>query len=294
MSGRAPGGDSAPGRNIHPETVASFGNEWSEFDQRPLSDAELQAHFEAYFSIFPWDKIDPMSEGFDMGCGSGRWAKIVAPRVGVLNCVDPSASALEVARRNLAFCPGARVIHASVDATPLQPSSQDFGYSLGVLHHVPDTLAALKSCARLLKPGAPFLLYLYYNFDNRPPWFRQIWRCSEAIRLLICRLPPEQRRYLTDPLAMLIYWPLARFCWMGEALGFDMRNTPLYAYRRASLYTMRTDSRDRFGTPLEQRFTRREVEEMMKEAGFSSISFSDGPPFWCALGTKGPIHASPT
>ena len=34
--------------------------------------------------------------GFDMDCGSGRWAKLMAPRVGHLDCIDPS-TALEVA-----------------------------------------------------------------------------------------------------------------------------------------------------------------------------------------------------
>ena len=61
---------------------------------------------------------------------------------------------------------------ASVDAIPLPDDSADFGYSLGVLHHVPDTQKGILECVRKLKPGAPFLLYLYYAFDNRPWWFR--------------------------------------------------------------------------------------------------------------------------
>ena len=52
------------------------------------------------------------------------------------------------------------------------------------------TAAAIRSCAELLKPDAPLLLYLYYAFDNRPRWFRWLWRLSNAARLLIRRLPP--------------------------------------------------------------------------------------------------------
>ena len=65
---------------------------------------------------------------------------------------------------------------------PLAPGSMDFGYSLGVLHHVPDTLAGIKACAKALKPGAPFLVYLYYAFDNRPAWFR-CWTKPDASTL---------------------------------------------------------------------------------------------------------------
>ncbi len=78
-------------RNVDERTVEGFGKEWSWYDQTPLSADELERQFAAYFSVFPWDRIPPDAEGFDAGCGSGRWAQKVAPRVGRLHCVDPRA-----------------------------------------------------------------------------------------------------------------------------------------------------------------------------------------------------------
>jgi hypothetical protein len=49
---------------------------------------------------------------------------------------------------------------------------------------------------------------------------------------------------------------------------------------------MRTDSRDRFGTPLEQRFSRAQIEVMMRDAGLQNITFSENAPYWCVVGTK--------
>ena len=49
---------------------------------------------------------------------------------------------------------------------------------------------------------------------------------------------------------------------------------------------MRTDALDRFGTPLEQRFSKNEIFNMMKDAGFRDINFHDGHPYWCAVGIK--------
>jgi hypothetical protein len=49
---------------------------------------------------------------------------------------------------------------------------------------------------------------------------------------------------------------------------------------------LRTDSRDRFGTPLEKRFTRDEINEMMVESGLKDIQFFDKMPFWCVIGYK--------
>ena len=53
-----------------------------------------------------------------------------------------------------------------------------------------------------------------------------------------------------------------------EKIGFKVDNWPLSSYRRTSFYTMRTDSRDRFGTPLEQRFSRSEILAMMQAVWF--------------------------
>jgi SAM-dependent methyltransferase len=272
--------------NVDPAVVDSFGREWSKFDHRDAASDEVRLMFESYFALFPWAELPPSATGFDRGCGTGRWARFVAPRVGRLHCVDASAAAIEVARRNLAGCNNCEFHCASVDAIPLPPDSADFGYSLGVLHHVPDTPGGLAACVRKLKPGAPFLLYLYYAFDNRPWWFRTIWKSSDVFRRLICNLPFGLKSPVCDALAGLIYWPLARTAKVLEKLGGNVDAFPLSAYRHRSFYQMRTDALDRFGTRLEQRFTRREMRAMMEAAGLERIAFSDSV-FWCALGYRG-------
>lgn len=273
-------------KNVDARTADSFADEWSRFDQSELSEEELERMFESYFHIFPWDSLPDDARGFDMGCGTGRWAKFVAERVGHLTLVDVSEKTLNVARRNLAGVENIDFVQGSANNSPLPLASQDFGYSLGVLHHVPDTRKALASCAKLLRPGSPFLIYLYYRFDNRPKWFAAIWRISEIGRALVCRLPNRVKHLITDTIAALVYWPLARLGRATSRLGLDARNLPLYEYRNSTFYTMRTDSRDRFGTPLEQRFTRDEIHSMMVDAGLQDIEFSDAPPFWCSVGYR--------
>ena len=272
-------------KNIDQQTVKSFGDEWSRFDQLGMSNDEARNRFNEYFAVFPWDALPSNAEGFDMGCGSGRWARWVAPKVGKLHCIDPS-NAIEIARVNLSEHGNVSFHYASVDSQCLPPSSQDFGYSLGVLHHVPDTTAAIRSCVDLLKPGAPLLLYLYYAFDNRPWWFRAIWRVSDLARQIIYRLPPSLKHIVTDVIALLVYIPLALVSRMMEQLGFNVASVPLSYYRKYSFYTMRTDARDRFGTPLERRFAKQQIVEMMKVAGLVNVCFSDAAPYWCVVGNK--------
>ena len=275
-----------PSSNVDSATVASFGHEWASHDQSGLPEAEKLQMFDDYFRIFRWSELPPNAEGFDMGCGSGRWASIVAPRVAKLTCIDPAVAALEVARRNLAGCENVALLNATTATTAIPARSQDFGYSLGVLHHIPDTESALADCTRLLKPGAPFLLYLYYRFDNRPPWFRAVWTASELLRATFKNLPPRAKNAATDVVAATVYWPMARSAWVAEKLGANVGSFPLSLYRDKSFLTMRTDSRDRFGTPLEQRFTRAEISAMMTRCGLTGIVFSESPPYWVAVGRK--------
>jgi len=273
-------------QNFDAATVRGFGEEWSAFDQRILQDAELRAIFDCYFGIFPFESLPVRAEGFDLGCGSGRWADLVLQRVGVLHCIDASERALGVARQRLAGRDGALFHCASVDDMPIADDSQDFGYSLGVLHHVPDTATALAECVRKLKPGAPFLLYLYYRFDNRPAWYRWLWGATDIVRKGLSRLPFGLRKLATDAIACAVYWPMARSARVLKRSGFDVSHLPLAGYRDLSLYTMRTDALDRLGTRVEHRFTRAEIDGMMREAGLADIWFSERLPYWVACGRR--------
>lgn len=273
-------------RNVDRQVVADFGDEWARFDQRTVADHELRALFNEYFSEFPWEALPAGATGFDLGCGSGRWANFVAPRVGKLHCVDPAGSALSVARSNLEGHANCVFHQATVDELPFDDASMDFGYSLGVLHHVPDTQRGLTDCVRKLRPGAPFLVYLYYAFDNRPLWFKAIWRVSDLMRRGISRLPPAPKALVTNAIAVLAYWPLSRAARFLKKAGFNVESFPLSSYRDKSFYTLRTDARDRFGTRLEQRFTQDQIRSMLQAAGLRSIRFRTGTPYWCAVGVK--------
>lgn len=169
---------------------------------------------------------------------------------------------------------------------PLPDGSLDFAFSLGVLHHVPDTRAAISEISTKLKPGAPFLIYLYYALDNRPAWYRALWKFSNIFRVVISSLPEKPRLWISQIIAVLVYWPLARLAALVERLGFSAAALPLESYKHRAFYVMRTDAYDRFCTRLEQRFTRVQINDMLTTAGFQDVRFSERVPYWCAVGIK--------
>ena len=273
-------------KNLDKSVIDDFGQEWNEFDQSKIEYTELRKLFNQYFDIFPKKILNKKVTGFDLGCGSGRWAKFIAPKVKKLNCIDPSKLAISVAKKNLKKFKNISFYNSKIKKNLLKDNSQDFGYCLGVLHHTSETTKGLNFCYRVLKNNSPFLIYLYYNFDNRSFLYKLIWKTSDFLRIFISGLPFFLKKVVTDLIALLVYWPLARFSLILEFCGVSSYNFPLSFYKSESLYTMRTDSLDRFGTKLEKRFSKQEITELLRSAGFSDIKFSKKMPFWVAICKK--------
>ena len=272
--------------NLDEKVIHDFGNEWNEFSQIDLKEDELLSNFLQYFNIFPISELNNQMEGFDLGCGSGRWAKLIAPKIKKLNCIDPSKKALEVAKLNLNKFNNINYICEKISGIKLEDDSQDFGYCLGVLHHTNEVNLGLKFCNIVLKKNSPFLIYLYYNLDNRPLYYKIIWIFSNTLRIVISRLPFKFKKIITDLIAISIYFPLAKVSKLMSKLKFNVFNFPLSDYKNKSFYTMRTDALDRFGTKLEKRFSKKEIESMLNKNGFKDVKFSPNMPYWVAFCRK--------
>ena len=87
--------------NLDEKTISGFGDEWKRLPQHDLGKKQRQLIFDDYFAIFPWSLLPKDAIGIDVGCGSGRWAQVMAKKVKHLHLLDASADALEVAKYNL-------------------------------------------------------------------------------------------------------------------------------------------------------------------------------------------------
>lgn len=275
------------GENVDEITVKSFGEEWKSF--HGFSDSEIQRIGDSYFDVVPAAILNSETKAIDFGCGSGRWTKYIHDKVGAVAAVDPS-DAIFSAASVLENVPNAVLYKASIGNLPFEDNYFDFGFSLGVLHHIPDTSMAMKDCVSKIKPGGHFLVYLYYSLDNRGPLFRFLFHISNFFRKIISKMPGKLKRFTCDVLAVFFYMPFVGFSRLLKLLGAGKKirsKIPLHIYEDASFYIIRNDSLDRFGTPLEQRFSRVQIKEMMGKAGLTDIQFSEQLPYWHAIGKKG-------
>ena len=266
------------------KVIRDFGEEWERFD---FLDEEILRSLEDQFQKY----IKPLPEGLlelnkltiaDFGAGTGRWSYFLKQFATKLYVVEPSEKAFNVVSSRFTNEKDVTVLNQSVESNQVPPNSLDLAVSLGVLHHIKDTGTAIEQVSEKIKPGGYFLGYLYYSMENKSNLYRFIWKISNTARLLISNLPKPIKVSLSETIALLIYWPLARLSRALSALKIPSAGIPLHHYENLSFHVMRNDALDRLGTSLENRFSRADIIEMLKSADFdeSSIRFSDDEPFW--------------
>ena len=276
---------SIEGNNIDSEVVQSFGDEWVKFHD--FSDETINAISQEYFDIINDDIVNKETYMLDIGCGTGRWTKYLAGKAGFIEAIDPS-QAIFAADKLLGDIPNVRLAKANTETIPFDDETFDFAMSVGVLHHIPDTQKAMQDCVKKVKKGGYFYCYLYHNLETRGWWFKTLFWLSDQIRKVVCRLPAGIKRVVCDILAVLIYMPLV--LWVRFLVLIGLRKVaikmPLSAYNNKSFFVIRNDALDKFGTRLEQRFSRQQVIDMMKNCGLTDIVMSPISPFYHAVGRK--------
>jgi SAM-dependent methyltransferase len=145
------------------ETYAtSFGFQWNRFSTTQLDSASGTTESRDTFLEKTGFALEDLrgKRVLDVGCGMGRFLEVVADAGAEVVGIDLS-SAVDAARRNLKSRLNVSVLQADVFRLPFAEESFDFIYSIGVLHHTPDTRAAFLQLPRFLRPGGRISIWVY-------------------------------------------------------------------------------------------------------------------------------------
>ena len=263
------------------KTALSFGYEWQRFP-------EMYAHWEKQFL----DYMQPHAASFfkgkkilDAGCGNGRFAYYAAKYGAEVWAID-LGPAIEVARHNTKE-EGVEVIQADLHNPPFAPESFDFIYSIGVLHHLPDPEQAFHNLLRYLKPGGDIQIYLYWQPERRPVKALLLGAVS-LCRIITTRLPYPLVYALAYPLALIAFiflvWPYRLIRSIKPLKGFA-EQLPMKQYADLPFRVCVNDQLDRFSAPIEFRYRKAEVEELLSRASLESISVASNYG-WVGTGKK--------
>jgi len=250
------------------QTAASFGYKWTrqpDWAARENSDDVIWSMWRGMLGFGP-DRLRELMTGkvvLDAGCGSGVALRLFAPWPAEIAAVDIS-EAVDACKMLLDGKGRITFVQADLNALPFAEASFDVVWSSGVLHHTPDTFAALRAVARHARVGGRVAFYVYVKkapirefvddhirreISDLPP--ADAWRRMEALTRLGRSLAAIKQPLEIDAdvpelggnagtydLQRFAYYHLFK-CFWNDALSFDENVNvnfdwyhPKYAHRQ--------------------------------------------------------------
>jgi SAM-dependent methyltransferase len=153
-----PPGGAAP---VFARTRESFGRQWTTYDVYRAREDEATFRTKTGFS----PELARGKRVLDAGCGSGRYAAVAAAWGAAEVVAFDLGRGVERAFSLNRDKPNVHFMQANIFSLPLAERSFDFIYSIGVLHHTPDTRRAFRRLLPLLAPGGRISIWLYKKRD---------------------------------------------------------------------------------------------------------------------------------
>jgi SAM-dependent methyltransferase len=242
----------------------SFGRQWNWFRTVQIDSLNRSSESEQALQATTGWKDDEYDGRrlLDAGVGAGRFAERAAAKGADVFGVDLT-SAVDAAYRNIGSWPNVHLFQADIFALPFREKTFDLAYSIGVLHHTPDTRAAFGHVAAAVKPGGKLAVYLYARYGASH-------KASDVIRTITTRLPLSVMWVLSSAAIPLYY--VYRIPALGKvlrlALPISMEPDPKWRW---------LDTFDWYTPKYQWKYLYPEVFRWFRENNFHDVEIFDGP-----------------
>lgn len=245
-------------------TQLSFGRQWLKYDVQAKDEDCKTFENKTGFQI---DSLAGMTV-LDAGCGGGRYAFVTGSAGANVAAVDISRAV----EKTLDLCSSLKnvqIVQANLMTLPFRKESFDRIYSIGVLHHTPDTRKAFEALIPYLKPSGLISIWLYPRWDPFRENMNRFWRS------LTTRLPHAAIHVFSrfvSPFGALrsrVYrsnWRfLARVLWQTEKIFPGISNHPDPRQRICDTFDWLTPQ-------YQWHHTDTEVREWFESAGLVNVT----------------------
>jgi uncharacterized protein YbaR (Trm112 family)/SAM-dependent methyltransferase len=148
----------------------------------------------------------------DAGCGSGEKTAVLARHCPEQNVVglDLGVASSEKAIAKFGNMPNLDYVQGNILEPPFKARQFDYGMSLGVLHHTPDTRQTFASFRGLLKEETTTVIWIYPTYWEGPEWRMPYFARDFILLRQSYRLPTGFLRFVASSIVIGLY-PIVEF-----------------------------------------------------------------------------------
>lgn len=200
----------------------------------------------------------------DAGCGEGvDLASVSFSGVSKAIGIELSNGGIAATSARISASSRAALAQGNVLSLPFADATFDGAYSYGVVHHTIDPEGAVREIARVLKSGAPLLLYVYEDFSTRPLGSRASLAAINGFRGAVSRMSPANIRRFCAAIAPAVFLACT---WPSRHFEFA-RRFPYPATQNPTMKSLVPDLYDRFAAPIEKRYSEAGARRLAEQAG---------------------------
>lgn len=256
-------------------TVADFSEQWTKYPENEgyYGSEELLADV-----LRPLSTLDDMhgQNVAEIGCGNGRFLPNFARHAKHVWGIEPGDGVLN-AQREVKDLPNVTVLRGNVyDLPPIPPL--DHVFSIGVVHHLPDPLQALKNMAKLLSPGGRCTIWVYGHEGNE-----LYLKVFNRVRQVTMKIPHGALHAVSTALVP----PLRAYIAACRVAPLPMRTYMRQVLRPLTTNMLRINIYDQLNPSIAAYWTHDEVEQLMRDAGFVDVRLHHRHGYsWTATGVR--------
>jgi len=262
--------------NVFERTSDHYGSGWVEGDESASYSIDEKWHYDELIKLFGFPK-NQLGFGIEAGSGNGKDTvklSINNPESEILTFDISDGIYVANRRFNELNLKNIHPIRASLDQIPVKDEVFDYGYSFGVLHHMPVPLDGMKEVSRTLKRNSSFLTYLYSDLSEKPI-LKFFLKPITQVRKITHKLSIFQLRlfcyFLMPPVYIFLVIPSR----ILKIIGLSKFAKKIPHHHNETFGSLYGEFYDRFGAQIEFRYNPSTLDKLYSNAGMVMTDYKN-------------------